>query len=76
MAAALARRKRIDDGSTHACGREHAGGVAISHLDRRLERRAGLRKALAHGLAQSRAALEPDEGHADKIGSGNDRPFG
>jgi hypothetical protein len=68
MAAALARRKRIDHGNADAGGRKHAGRIAISHLDGRLERRAGLRKTFAHGLAQSRAALEPNEGQADKVG--------
>src|SRR5882757_8393155 len=76
MAAALARRKGVDDRSADAGGCEHAGRIAVSHLNGRLERRAGLRKTLTYGFAQSRAALQPDEGQADEVGGGNDRAFG
>jgi len=68
VVAALARRERIDHRGADAGRGQHAGGVAVAYLDGRLERRAGLGKAVAYGFAQSGAALKPDERQADEIG--------
>jgi hypothetical protein len=56
--------------------RQNAGCIAVSHLDRRLERRTGSCKTVAHGFAEARSALEPDEGQAGKVGRGDDWLFG
>jgi hypothetical protein len=55
---------------------QNAGCIAVSHLDRRLERRTGSCKTVAHGFAEARSALEPDEGQAGKVGRGDDWLFG
>ena len=62
-----ARRGRVLDPLTLTRGGQDASGVAISHLDGRIEWSAGDREAPPHRLAEARATFEADERHAVKI---------